>query len=358
MLSLAKSDPRVAVTFTEFDTDPDLFNVANGVIHLPSGELRPHDPALRLHRQSPVPYDPAAECPAFLEFMLQIARDDTELVDYLQRFLGYALSGYVTEEKVQFWLGNGANGKSVLANVCRYLFGTYAASAPSAFLMQSRRDAGGATPELAMLPGVRLLMANEVEAGSRLSAQTLKVAVSTEHIAARPLYGNVFSFRPTHKLIVRGNHRPIIPDDDEGIWRRIDLVPFELNLQPDQRDQSLEGRLLAEAPGILRWMVEGFAKWRRDGLRQPRRVRDASLAYRKDSDVLGQWLDDVCDAGQAYEVPQAAAYGAFRLWCHDQGLRQVSKKSFTRGLRERGVGERRESTGQRKELYTGIRFKA
>jgi putative DNA primase/helicase len=357
-LSLAQSAPAVAVRFEELDRDPDLFNSANGVVHLPTGELRQHDPALMLHRQSPVAYDPEAKCPQFMEFMRQVSCDDDEWVSYLQTALGYALSGHVTEERAQFWLGNGANGKSVLANVMRYIFGTYAATAPSAFLMQSRREAGGATPELAMLPGVRMLLANEVEAGSKLSAQTLKVAVSTEHMAARALYGNPFSFKPTHKLFVRGNHRPIITDDDEGIWRRIDLVPFDLNLAPEDRDHALEGRLLTEAPGILRWMVEGFARWRREGLRQPRRVRDASLAYRRDSDVLGQWLDDACDVAQGLMVPQRTAYVAFRQWCVDQGLRCPAKKSFTRSLKERGVGESREGSGTRAETYTGIRLKS
>ena len=115
---------------------------------------------------------------------------------------------------------------------------------------------------------------------------------------------------------------------------------------------------MREAPGILAWMVRGFAHWREHGLKQCRRVREASLAYRKDSDLLGQWMDDACDVGQGFEVPQRHAYGQFRGWCQDQGLRQPSKKAFTRGLRERGVGERRESTGIRAELYTGIRLKS
>jgi putative DNA primase/helicase len=357
-LSLAQASPALAVTFDQFDQDPDLFNVRNGVVHLPTGELRPHDPGLMLHRQSPVDYPADPSCPLFLAFLEQVSDGDPDWTDNLQRALGYCLSGYVQEERAFFWLGIGANGKSVLGNLIRHVFGTYAASAPSTFLMQSRRDAGSATPELAMLPGVRLLMANEVEAGSRLSAHMLKVATSTEHIAARPLYGHPMSFKPTHKMIIRGNHRPIIVDDDEGIWRRIDLVPFDLKLKPDQRDGGLEARLMREAPGILAWMVRGFALWREHGLKQCRRVRDASLAYRKDSDLLGQWMDDACDVGQGFEVPQRHAYGQFRAWCQDQGLRQPSKKAFTRGLRERGVGERRESTGARAELYAGIRLKS
>lgn len=356
-LSLAESAPGVAVTSDEFDRDPDLINCANGAAHLPTGELRPRDSALLLHRQSPIEFHPGAECPQFLAFMNQITCGDADLINYLQRWCGYTLSGHVGEERAAFWLGNGANGKSVLANILRLIMGDYAASAPASLLMQGYRNPGAATPELAMLQGVRLLMANEVEAGSRLSAQTLKVVTSTEHIAARPLYGNPFSFKPTHKVIVRGNHRPIIADDDEGIWRRIDLIPFDLNLRPDQRDPTLEARLAAEAPGILAWMVRGYAMWRRDGLKPCKRVRDASLAYRKDSDLLGQWIDDACDTGPQCRVAQGAAYAVYKQWCQDQGLRQPAKRSFTRSLRERGIGEARESTGNRPEVYTGIRLK-
>ena len=193
-----------------------------------------------------------------------------------------------------------------------------------------------------MLAGSRMALANEIEAGSRLSAQTVKVAVSTEHITARQLYGAPFTFAPTHKLLIRGNHRPIITDDDEGIWRRILLVPFNLDVPAADRDAGLEAKLLAEAPGILRWLVEGFDKWQRDGLKPAKRVTDASLNYRKESDLLMQWVAEQCETGATFTVPQREAYGAYRGWCSEQGVRQFSKASFTRGLAERGFGDGRE----------------
>ena len=159
--------------------------------------------------------------------------------------------------------------------------GTYAVTVPPAFLMQSRRDGGSATPELAMLAGARMALGNETEAGARLSGTTVKTAVSTEYVTARALYGAPFTFAPTHKLLIRGNHRPIISDDDEGIWRRILLIPFDLDVPAQDRDPGLEARLLAEAPGILAWMVRGFINWKADGLKVAQRVTDASVAYRK-----------------------------------------------------------------------------
>ena len=360
-LKLAQSDPLVAVSAEDFDNDPDLFNVANGVVHLPTGQLRPHDPTLMLFRQSPVEYDAHAVCPLFENFMREISCDDSDWVDYLQRVMGYAMSGHVSEEKMFFWLGIGANGKSVLGNIQGRLMGSYGGVAPAAFLMYRRGgDANGPTPDIANLAGKRVVAANEVEAGSNVSGQILKTTTSTEPITARGLHSPPFTFQPTHKLFVRGNHKPIISDNDEGIWRRIDLIPFDLNLPPERRDQGLEGRLLGEAPGILAWMIRGFAKWKREGLRPARKVRDASLLYRQESDLLAQWVADNCEVGQdtkgIFTALQARAYANYRGWCHDQGLRQFSKKSFTRGLTEQGFNQARMSVGQRETTYVGFRL--
>ena len=360
-LKLAQSDPLIAVSAEDFDTNPDLFNVANGIVHLPSGQLRPHDPTLMLFRQSPVAYDEDAGCPQFENFMREVSCGDSDWVDYMQRVMGYGMSGHISEEKMFFWLGMGANGKSVLGNIQGRVMGSYGGVAPPAFLMYRRGgDANGPTPDIANLAGKRVVSANEVEAGSNLSGQTLKTTTSTEPITARGLHSAPFTFTPTHKLFVRGNHKPIISDNDEGIWRRIDLIPIDLNLPPERRDQGLEARLLGEAPGILAWMVRGFVKWKQDGLRPAQRVRDASLIYRQESDLLAQWIVDNCEVGQdtngLFSVTQTRAYTNYRGWCHDQGLRQFSKKSFTRGLTERGFKQARMSTGPRETTYVGFRM--
>ena len=360
-LKLAQSDPMMAVSAEDFDKDPDLFNVANGVVHLPTGQLQPHDATQMLFRQSPVAYDPDASCPQFENFMREVSCDDPDWVDYMQRVMGYGMSGHISEEKMFSWIGMGANGKSVLGNIQGHVMGSYGGVAPAAFLMYRRGgDANGPTPDIANLAGKRVVAANEVESGSKLSGQTLKTTTSTEPITARGLHSAPFTFRPTHKLFVRGNHKPHISDDDEGIWRRIDLIPFNLNLPPERRDQGLEARLLREAPGILAWMVRGFAKWKLDGLRPAQRVRDASLLYRQESDVLASWVADNCEVGQdtngTFSVIQARAYNNYRGWCHDQGLRQFSKKSFTRGLTERGFKQARMSVAPRETTYVGLRL--
>jgi putative DNA primase/helicase len=356
-LTMCETDPRISARPGEFDTDPDLLNVANGVLHLPTGELRPHDPALRLSRQCPVAYDCGAIAPRFHQFLREVSCNDDEWIDFLARATGYTLCGHVREEVMMFALGFGANGKSVYANVMRSIMGTYATIVSANFLSLSNRDGEAATPSLAMLPGARLALANEVEAGCRLSAQVVKVAVSTEAISARHLYGSVFSYIPTHKLWVRANHRPIITDTDDGIWRRIVLIPFDRRFEPHERDMHLEEKLItAEAPGILNWMVRGFAEYRRRGLKPTGRIAAASAAYREESDLMGQWLDESAVVEPSAEVLQDQAFAEYRSWCERQGVRAVSKKSFTVNLRERGFKDHQQTSGTRRRVYRGFRL--
>lgn len=356
-LSLSQSDPRLAVSPDEFDTDPKVLNVLNGLVDTVTGQLRPHDPQSRSSRQCTAPYDSTARAPLWEKFILDVSCDDPEWVDFVQRALGYTLTGEVSEEMMFFMIGVGANGKSVFANVVRRILGRYATTVTANFLSQSKRDGEAATPSLATLPGVRMALANEIEAGSKLSAQMVKVATSTEQIAARHNYGSVFNFVPTHKPWVRGNHRPIVSDTDEGIWRRLVLILFERHFAAHERDGQLEEKLMGEAPGILAWMVRGCMEYRRRGLRPTGRIAQASAAYRQESDILGQWIEDEADIRAGFSAVQGLAYDSYRGWCVSQGLHPVAKKSFTRGLVERGIKEGQQTTGARARLYRGIGLK-
>lgn len=354
-LLLAESDPRIAVDPTDMDSDPDLLNTQNCIVHLPTGEARTHDAAIIMGRQCAAAYHPDATCPTFDRFMMQISANDPEWVDYMQRLVGYTISGRVNEEIIIFMLGFGANGKSVFSNIMRRILNSYAGSVPANFLMISNRDGEAATPSLARLPGVRMAQANEVEAGARLSAQAVKVAASSDAIAARHLHKATFEFTPSHTLWVRGNHRPIITDTDDGIWRRIRLVPFDAQFGPGDKDVNLEEKLMAEAPGILAWMVRGHREYLRRGLKPARRVSDASAAYRKDSDLVAQWISERTEQGAGAGWAQVEAYQDYREWCGEQGLmRAMTKRSFTLSLTERGIREGREGGGARRFTYSGM----
>ncbi|HDR9161782.1 TPA: hypothetical protein QDB28_002150 [Burkholderia vietnamiensis] len=358
-LQLARSDRRLAARPDEFDQDPDLLNVANGVVHLPSGELCPHSPDMRMVRQSPVEYKPDAQAPQWLKFLDEISCHDADWVDYLRRALAYTLSGRVNEEMLFFMLGRGANGKSVLVNVLRSVLGPFVGSVPTSFLATSKNDdKEGASPVKASLQGLRMALANEVEAGSKLSAQTVKEVTSTEAIAARHLYKDLFNFTPTHKLWVRGNHKPIIVDNDEGIWRRIALIPFERNFSPDEQDKRLEERLLSEREGILAWLVGGYAEYQRHGLRPARRVAAASAAYRAESDLVGQWLDEDAEIVPGMSCLKDDAYQSYVDWCRRDGLDPKTKTTLTRMLDERGITSGQANTAGRPRIYKGMRLKS
>lgn len=355
-LKMAQSDPKLATSPTGMDSDPDLLNTQNCIVHLPTGEARAHDPSIMMAKQCTTVYDPAAVCPRFDKFMAQISLNDPDWVDYIQRLIGYTINGNVNEELMVFMIGVGANGKSVFANVMRRILSGYSDTIPANLLMVSTRDAEAATPSLATLPGVRMAQANEVEAGARLSAQAVKQVASSDAIAARHLHGKKFTFTPSHTVWVRGNHRPLVTDTDDGIWRRIRLVPFDARFGPDEKDVNLEEKLMTEAPGILAWMVRGHLAYKRRGLTPAKRVATASEAYRKDSDLVAQWVSErTKQATRGIGWVQSEAYQDYREWCGEQGLyRPMTKRSFTLSLTERGIREGREGGGMRHMLYAGI----
>lgn len=352
-LKLAQSDVRLSSHPAEFDTDLDTLNCLNGVVDLRSGELHAHDPAHRLSKRCTVDAAPAP-APRWMQFMHEISCNDLEWVDYMQRACGYILTGRVREEVLFFWLGTGANGKSVFANVLRRILGGYCATLDPGILMVRNRDGESATPSLANLPGVRLALMNEVEAGSRMSGQGVKTLASTEAMSARHLYGAAFAFVPTHKVVVRGNHKPIIPDDDDGLWRRIHLVQFAAKFPIESRDAGLEDKLMGEASGILHWMIQGAVKYYGQGLGACDAVTRETLAYRTDSDLMGQWLAEYCTLGGTLSCNQGQAFGAWCFWCEDNGLHSGTKPSFTARLKGRGFGTRREGSGSRSREYVGF----
>lgn len=354
-LDLAQSDPLVVVAPGGFDSDPDLLNVLNGVVHLPSGALIPHDPSQRLSRQCQVEYHLDAIAPIWSRFLSDISLNDREWIDDLRRALGYSIGGRPKEELLFFLIGSGANGKSVLCNVITRILGPYVGHVPSNFFMTSKRDGEAASPALASLPGARLVFANEVESGSHFSPQAIKVATSTDTIATRHNYGPLFTFVPTHVPWVRGNHKPIITDNDEGVWRRVRLIPFDRHFTAEEKDTDLERKIMAESPGVLGWLVSGHLAYRKHGIRPSMRVQAASAAYRADSDVLGQWLDERVVEVMGAQWRQDEAYFDYRDWCANNGLSAMAKKSLTRSLQERRIKVGQESGGGRKRTYLNIK---
>lgn len=335
--TLVRGLPGVAIEPGALDSDPDLFNTPNGVIDLATGTLRAHDPRLLLSQQSEVPYDPKASAPTWLAFLERV-QPDPEVRAFLQRFIGYCLTGHVSEHAFVMCVGQGANGKSTFTNALRPVFGTYAGVARRDLLIQSKHgphDSGRAA-----LQGRRLMTASEIERGDFLSEVEVKELTGGEPIAVRRLYGEVFEIAPTWKFLLSANYRPRVGGTDEGIWRRNRLVDWHITIGPEERDANLGEKLRAEAAGILAWAVQGNLEWRRIGLAEPASVIVATESYRASEDVVGRFLNDnglTIDPNDRSLVTTNKELGdLLEPWNLEQGER-LGKKGLHLELQRRGA---------------------
>lgn len=330
-LELAQSISELVRAGKQLDAHDMLLGVGNGVVNLRTGKLQTAIPEDLITRHSPVMFDAAATCPLFLAFLDQVTGKNKSLISYLQRVIGYSLTGNTAEQCLFFLYGGGANGKSTFLTVVTELLGSaLARQTPSETLMA--RKSSGATNDIARLMGVRVVLANEVEDGSLLAESLVKQMTGGEALTARFLYGEFMEFIPKFKLFIAGNHKPTIRGRDQGIWRRIQLVPFEVTIPPGQRDKHLQSKLRAELPGILNWAIKGCRAWQKLGLAQPKLVTDAVNSYREEMDLLGQWVAGNCVVGAQYEWPSRQAYANYKLWAEEGGYRPMSESIFSREL--------------------------
>lgn len=338
-----------------FDNDPMALACPNGVLNLRTGALVPAAPELRVSRLAARAYNPEATCPRFIQFINDIFLGDAEMVSFMQRQLGYCLTGDVTEEKMFFWYGHGSNGKSVLGEVVGGVMGEYSSQINPALL---RRNGNGNNSEadraVFRLRGARLVQMNELAEGERWDDARLKGITSREPISARQLYGEAFDFIPTHKLVVRGNNKPIIRDDSDGTWRRIVLCGFERKYEEHEKNPHLAAQLVQrEGEGILAWLVAGCLEWQRGRLAVPTKVQDLTAAYKADSDVFGQWVSECCDTSDLKaEVDKKSVRANYEAWCEANGYTYpLPTTSMTRKLAERGF-----PTVYGNKRYRGLRL--
>ena len=351
MIELAQSIPSLVVHASQLDSDPMLLGVKNGVIDLRTGKLRMAKREDLMTNQAPVEFDPKAKCPVFLKFLDDIMGGKASLVGYMQRVMGYGFTGLTTEQCLFFCHGLGANGKSTLLNVMKDLLGEdYCKQSASETLMASW-NGKSSTNDLARLRGARVVLSNEVEEGSRLSESLIKQMTGGDPISARFLYGEFFDFVPQFKLLIAGNHQPVIRGDDTGIWRRLQLVPFTVTIPPEKRDADLASKLHAELPGILNFALKGCLDWQKNRLQTPPEVVNAVKEYRADMDVLGQWIAECCDTGPALELIAGFGYDDYKVWAERNGFHQMTSNAFGRRLKERGYDKRHSNKAN---VYLGI----
>lgn len=336
MLELASTEPEISTTPAMLDANPWLFNVSNGTIDLRTGDIRPHRRADLITKISPVVYDPKAQAPRWEKFMLEIMNNDKELVGFLQRAVGYALTGDIREECLFFCYGQGLNGKSTFLETLRALFGEYARQSDFSSFLSSRGE--GPRNDIARLHGARLVTASEADAERGFDARIIKLLTSSDTIVARKLYEEATEFKSQHKLFLAANHKPIVKEQTKGFWRRIHLVPFTQIFDKGQRDKRLAKKLVKELPGILNWAIEGCTLWRGEGLKAPTAVRQATKSYREENDILGEFLAHACKLNPEAWTSSPNLYRAFTdWWTATRGPRSqpVSMGWFSRLLSER-----------------------
>jgi putative DNA primase/helicase len=333
MIEMARSEPGIAIEPDAFDRDPWLFNCANGALDLRTGVLQDHARADMARRISDVAYDPKASAPRWASFLRRVL-PDAETRAFLQRAVGYSLTGSTSEQKLLLMYGFGANGKTTFCETVKEVLGDYGQQMPFETLLEKRY--AGIPNDVARLDGARFVLASESKDGDRFNEQLVKQLTGGDTMTARFLHAEFFDFRPQCTVWLRTNHRPVVRGTDDAIWRRFLMVPFEVQIPEDERDDSLPQQLLAELPGVLAWAVEGCLAWQRQGLAPPAEVQAATDAYRNDSDVMGTFFEECCTLRPDARVMGGQLFDTYRNWSRDAELVTMSKVSFGKKMKERG----------------------
>ena len=342
MLDRARN--RRPATSEQFDKDIMLFNAQNGTIDLRTGALRPHSQSDMITKISPAAYDPTAAdvnsvAPTWMKFLRRITNGDEELVLFLQRIAGYALTGDTSEHSLFFLYGEGRNGKSTFVNTLAHVIGTYGQTVRPDVLM-AKPQGDGIPNEIAALTGVRYISTTETEKGRRLAEAMLKQFTGGDSVSARFLYGEFFRFKPQFKIFLASNDKPVIRGQDKAIWERIHLIPFTVFITKAERDIHLEEKLHAEASGILAWAVQGCLAWQRDGLRPPEAVRAATQDYQSEMDLLGDFLEDCCILREGAFCLKPVLWNVYIRWCGENKVKTIlSRRDFCQNLAKKGVSD-------------------
>lgn len=347
MMRELKAVPGIAVRAVDFDTNPHLLSFRNGTVDLRTGNMREHRPEDMITRYVDADYDPSAECPRWQRFLREIFPDRPELAEYMQRLVGYGITGETSEQCFVVLWGTGANGKSVLTDVLTHTFREISATTPFATFEEKQ---GGIPNDLAALRGARLVFASEGESGKPMAEAVLKRVTGSDEISARFLRREFFTFKPAFLLFLATNHKPRFRGQDEGLWRRVKLLQFSRYFAPDERDHKLSLTLKREVPGIVAWAVRGAMEWYSRGLQDPDAIRDATREYRETSDPLAGFLPDVLEitGSPTDSVVGTDAFNAYMDWVEAENLppkeRWTRRKLFAE-LEMRGAARKKTAKG-------------
>ena len=331
------------IEYNTLNADPWLFNCQNGTVDLRTGTLRPHNPADLITFLSPVVFDAAATCPTWTRFLSEVFAGDADMVAFIQRAVGWSLTGVVKERALFFLYGDtGKNGKTTMVETIMKLVGNcgessygYGRKVGADTFMKSRNSEDNQR-KAATLAGPRFVCTSEVDEEHRLNEQLVKDITGGDTLEGRRLYQEAFTFKPLFKPWMYGNHKPEIRGTDDAIWSRVRLVPFEVSFK-GREDLELADKLEAELSGILNWAIQGCLDWQRTGLRPPAKVQAATQAYRDEMDVFGPFIAECCVVHRNVEVRASNLWKAYEAWCAENGTTRQSQTKLGRYLNSKNI---------------------
>ncbi len=331
MLEVARH--HVPILPAQLDRYRMALNTPSGVLNLKNGELKEHKPEYYLTKITNTDYSANADCPKWYEFLSDIFDRDKDLIRYIQKAVGYTLTGSTSEQCAFFLYGTGKNGKSTFLDVIRDVFGDYAANIQPETLMVKSNPGSAINSDIARLKGARLVTSVEPNEGVRINEGLLKQLTGDDTVTARKLYSEEFEFKPEFKLWMATNHKPIIRGTDTGIWRRIHMIPFTVQIPEEKVDKNLKHKLKAEMTGIFKWCVDGCLLWQKEGLKMPRAVLDSVREYRREMDVISAFIEDRCQLSGS--VQSSVLYAAYSSWAEDNNEYRMSATKFSIELSKR-----------------------
>lgn len=345
----------------KWDYIPYLLPCANGVIDLKTGDFKAFDRNHYNRKISPVNFNQEAIRPKFDQFLKDIFLDDKELIGFIQRLFGYVAMGVPAEEIIIYLYGLGRNGKGTLVKLIVYVLGALARTFPVEMLLLQRNplSSSAPSPELANLEGVRAAIFSEINKGRKIDSAKVKNLSGRDLISCRKLYSNVdLQIEPTHTLLVQTNHKPEAPVDDRGLWSRTILIPFNASFVRNPKgsekplNEKLKDELLAEAEGILLWLVEGCLAYQELGLNVPEAVRRETEAYRQQNDGIGHFLNNMCERMPEFSVKTGEFSKAIQAYCEREGFTIPTQREISDYLKKE-FGESNRTAGCR--FWKGVR---
>ncbi|WP_370179921.1 phage/plasmid primase, P4 family [Alteriqipengyuania sp.] len=357
--ALAKSMSALVAQVQDFDRERMAINVLNGTLRMERGrrkrpaaevaagksewhtpwvmKLHPHAREDFITKLADVEYREGAKSQIYEDF-LAVVQPKPEMRRFLAQWGGLSMTGFTGEQKLAFFYGGGSNGKGTWVETIARIAGDYAGTVKiQSLLDQGKKSGDQATPAIAKLPGVRFLRVSEPSKGAVLDEGLVKELTGEDPVDARHLNKGFFTFFPDFKITISGNNKPVIKDTSDGIWRRMQLVPWEANIPPHLRDKALKDKLLAERDGIFAWLMRGLLDWKKHGLIEPEDVRLATSEYRDDSDTIGRFLRQTCEIGEdtrqrPMRVRKGELFELYTAWCHQTGAYEMAERAFSKEI--------------------------